>query len=120
MYIPGSASLASLSQQCLGPPRRLSPLRSHSSSPPLQVVTGDLEWQLPDGFRMRYHELADELAVGGVYVRLYLKDPRYPLRCAPPAQALWLAAPLARPVPLAVTALPVLHCSQLSPACSLL
>lgn len=41
---------------------------------------GTLEWQLPDGFRMQYQELAGELMVGGVYVRLYLKDPRYPLR----------------------------------------
>lgn len=45
-----------------------------------QAGGGALEWQLPDGFRMRYRELEGELMVGGVYVRLYLKDPRYPLR----------------------------------------
>lgn len=48
--------------------------------PGLQASSGTLEWQLPDSYQLRYHELADELAVGGVYVRLYLKDPRYPLR----------------------------------------
>jgi DnaJ family protein C protein 13 len=42
--------------------------------------TASLEWQLPEGFRLQYQELAGELAVGGVYVRLFLKDPRYPLR----------------------------------------
>lgn len=47
----------------------------------MQAATGVLEWQLPDSYQLRFHELAEELAVGGVYVHLYLKDPRFPLRC---------------------------------------
>lgn len=45
-----------------------------------QASSGALEWQLPNSFRLQYHELTDELAAGGVYVRLFLKDPRHPLR----------------------------------------
>ena len=35
---------------------------------------------LPRGFHMEYPELAQELYVGGIYIRLYLKDPKFPLR----------------------------------------
>ncbi|KAK8790027.1 hypothetical protein WA158_006807 [Blastocystis sp. Blastoise] len=37
-------------------------------------------FKLPSNYRMHYPELAEELYVGGVYVRLFLKDPKYTLR----------------------------------------
>lgn len=45
--------------------------------------SGSLEMQrydLPPGFRVQYRKLDDELYLGGVYVRLYLKEPTYNLR----------------------------------------
>jgi hypothetical protein len=41
---------------------------------------GSWEWRLPDSFRMEHQGLQDELYVGGVYVRFFLKDPHFPLR----------------------------------------
>jgi hypothetical protein len=37
-------------------------------------------WSLPANFRLPYKALEGELKVGGVYVRLFLKEPTYPLR----------------------------------------
>ena len=37
-------------------------------------------WDLEGGFRVKYAKLADELYIGGVYVRLFLKEPTYNLR----------------------------------------
>ena len=38
------------------------------------------EFKLPYGYRVRYKKLEDELYVGGVYVRLFLKEPTFSLR----------------------------------------
>lgn len=46
----------------------------------LQAASGGLDWAPPETFQLRYAELAGELLVGGVYVRLFLKETRYPLR----------------------------------------
>lgn len=35
---------------------------------------------LPEGFVLKHAAVDRELIVGGVYVRLFMKDPRYPLR----------------------------------------
>jgi DnaJ family protein C protein 13 len=46
-------------------------------------AAGQLEWSLPEGYSLRQEGGAqEELFVGGVYVRLFLKNPQYPLRCA--------------------------------------
>jgi DnaJ family protein C protein 13 len=37
-------------------------------------------YELPAGFRVKYKKLEDELYLGGVYVRLFLKEPTYSLR----------------------------------------
>lgn len=37
-------------------------------------------WTMPATFRIRYKALEGELKVAGVYVRLFLKEPTYPLR----------------------------------------
>lgn len=41
---------------------------------------GAKEWALPEGFRVQFEGLAGELYIGGVYVRLFLKNPSFPLR----------------------------------------
>jgi len=41
---------------------------------------GAREWALPENFQLRFESEAAELFVGGVYVRLFLRDPRFPLR----------------------------------------
>lgn len=38
------------------------------------------KYDLPPGFRVQYRKLEDELYLGGVYVRLYLKEPTFNLR----------------------------------------
>ena len=45
-----------------------------------QDLWDEKEFSLPRGFHMEYPELAQELYVGGIYIRLYLKDPKFPLR----------------------------------------
>jgi DnaJ family protein C protein 13 len=37
-------------------------------------------WRLPDDYVLSYPELDREIKVGGIYLRLYLKDPKYNLR----------------------------------------
>ena len=37
-------------------------------------------WTMPATFRIRYKALEGELKVAGVYVRLFLKEPTFPLR----------------------------------------
>ena len=41
---------------------------------------GQLQWGLPDGYQLQFDTLANELYIGGVYVRLFLKNPKFPLR----------------------------------------
>ena len=41
---------------------------------------GQRDWALPEGFRIQFEGEAAELFVGGVYVRLFLKNPQFPLR----------------------------------------
>ena len=41
---------------------------------------GKLEWSLPEDFQMQFEGLTGELFIGGVYVRLFLKNPSFPLR----------------------------------------
>ena len=41
---------------------------------------GTRDWALPEGFRIQFEGEQAELFVGGVYVRLFLKNPQFPLR----------------------------------------
>lgn len=45
-----------------------------------QQLKGDAEWTPPPGPLVQYSELEGEMYVGGVYVRKFMKDPKYPLR----------------------------------------
>ena len=45
-----------------------------------QKVWDDEEFALPRSFHMQYPELAQELFVGNIYIRLYLKEPKFALR----------------------------------------
>lgn len=45
-----------------------------------QAVWDNQEFTLPRGFHMQYPELAQELFVGNIYIRLYLKEPKFVLR----------------------------------------
>eukprot|EP00898_Chlorokybus_atmophyticus_P007654 jgi/Chlat1/7890/Chrsp66S00581 len=45
-----------------------------------QQMRGQMDWRLPEGWHFTYVDLSNELQVGGVYVRMYLKDPKFPLR----------------------------------------
>lgn len=46
----------------------------------MRQARGRREWALPEDFQLRFESEAAELFVGGVYVRLFLRDPRFPLR----------------------------------------
>ncbi|GIM04041.1 hypothetical protein Vretimale_8678, partial [Volvox reticuliferus] len=41
---------------------------------------GQYDWALPPGAAVQYDKLRGELFVGGAYVRLFLKNPKHPLR----------------------------------------
>ncbi len=41
---------------------------------------GRRDWSLPEGFRIQFEGEQAELFIGGVYVRLFLKNPQFPLR----------------------------------------
>lgn len=43
-------------------------------------MSGSFEWQLAGSYNFEYGRLKGELFVGGVYVRHFLKDPRFALR----------------------------------------
>ena len=45
-----------------------------------QAIWDEKEFALPRGFHMQYPELAQELFVGNIYIRLYLKEPKFVLR----------------------------------------
>jgi DnaJ family protein C protein 13 len=45
-----------------------------------QHAAGKAEWALAPGAAIRYAKLAGEAYVGGVYVRLFMKNPRYAIR----------------------------------------
>jgi DnaJ family protein C protein 13 len=45
-----------------------------------QHAAGKAEWALAPGAAIRYAKLAGEVYVGGVYVRLFMKNPRYAIR----------------------------------------
>ncbi|KJE90900.1 DnaJ domain-containing protein RME-8 [Capsaspora owczarzaki ATCC 30864] len=45
-----------------------------------QLANRDYTWRLPDDFEVVYSELQGELLVGGVYLRLFLKQPSWALR----------------------------------------
>lgn len=46
----------------------------------VQVASGRPEWTMPEGSAIQFEELKDELFLGGVYVRLFLANPQFPLR----------------------------------------
>ena len=41
---------------------------------------GRRDWALPEGFKIQFEGEQAELFIGGVYVRLFLKNPQFPLR----------------------------------------
>ena len=41
---------------------------------------GRRDWSLPEGFRIQFEGEQAELFIGGVYVRLFLKNPQFLLR----------------------------------------
>lgn len=53
---------------------------SVSSVIPLEQAAGQVDWALPEGWRLEHPALAGEELVAGVYVRLFLKNPTFPLR----------------------------------------
>lgn len=54
--------------------------RALRQSPSLLPSSPHLSWGLPDTYRVQYPELQGEILLGGVYVRLFLRDPKFPLR----------------------------------------
>ena len=43
-------------------------------------AAGKREWSPPEGWHVEHEGLAGEMHVGGVYLRLYMRNPQYPLR----------------------------------------
>ena len=48
--------------------------------PCLLQAQGKQNWSLPEGFNIQFEGEQAELFIGGVYVRLFLKTPQFPLR----------------------------------------
>eukprot|EP01138_Halocafeteria_seosinensis_P006645 gb/GECG01006793.1/.p1 GENE.gb/GECG01006793.1/~~gb/GECG01006793.1/.p1 ORF type:complete len:2790 (+),score=366.62 gb/GECG01006793.1/:1-8370(+) len=45
-----------------------------------KVSKDSVGWKLPNDFRVKYSVAEGELRVGGIFVRIFLKEPTYPLR----------------------------------------
>ena len=43
-------------------------------------ASGVRDWSPPEAWRVQHEALEGELHVGGVYLRLFLRNPRFPLR----------------------------------------
>eukprot|EP00210_Caulerpa_lentillifera_P007523 g7188.t1 len=41
---------------------------------------GTVNWSLPNGYTLEHQELSNELYIGGVYIRFFMKDPKTQLR----------------------------------------
>ncbi|KAL2651546.1 hypothetical protein R1flu_019674 [Riccia fluitans] len=86
---PGDAIIAALEQSTETPELVWSPAMAASLAAQLSTMGGDLyreqtkgrvvEWDLPE-HATGQQDMRDEPQVGGVYVRLFLKDPKFPLR----------------------------------------
>jgi len=67
---------AALSELCTG----LNGLRGRAAASGSPGGADGCGWTLPAGFRVRYSTCEGELRCGGVYVRVFLKEPTFPLR----------------------------------------
>ncbi|XP_078182422.1 DNAJ heat shock N-terminal domain-containing protein [Carex rostrata] len=86
---PGEAVVASLEQTTETPELVWTPAMSSSLSAQLSTMAADLyqeqmkgrvvDWDVPEQASGQ-HVMKDEPQVGGIYVRLFLKDPKFPLR----------------------------------------
>ncbi|BBM97673.1 DnaJ homolog subfamily C member 13 [Marchantia polymorpha subsp. ruderalis] len=86
---PGDAVIAALEQSSETPELVWSPAMAASLAAQLSTMAADLyreqtkgrvvEWDLPE-HASGQQDMRDEPQVGGVYVRLFLKDPKFPLR----------------------------------------
>lgn len=43
-------------------------------------ASGRLDWAPPEGFQIQFEGEQAEIFIGGVYVRLFLKNSQFPLR----------------------------------------
>jgi len=86
---PPDLAIAALGQYSETPERVWNSSMSRRTAEELAVLAegirksqarGEKTWTLPDSFVIHHMELQEELFVGGVYVRLFLKDPCFPLR----------------------------------------
>ncbi|KAK9809260.1 hypothetical protein WJX72_012293 [[Myrmecia] bisecta] len=87
---PGEAAVAALGQSSETPERMWTLSMATSAAEELdhlaaaarkaQAASGRRDWALPEGYQMHFEGLQNELFVGGVYVRLFLKNPQFPLR----------------------------------------
>ncbi|KAK9868448.1 hypothetical protein WJX84_004951 [Apatococcus fuscideae] len=87
---PGEAAVAALEQESETPERMWTRSMAFVTAEELaalgsaartqQVASGRPEWALLEGSAIHFDELKDELFLGGVYVRLFLANPQFPLR----------------------------------------
>lgn len=86
---PGEAVVAALDQTTETPELVWTPAMAASLSAQIATMASDLyheqmkgrvvDWDVPEQAPGQ-HEIRDEPQVGGIYVRLFLKDPKFPLR----------------------------------------
>ncbi|XP_008800082.2 dnaJ homolog subfamily C GRV2 [Phoenix dactylifera] len=86
---PGEAVVSSLEQTTETPELVWTPAMAASLSAQLSTMASDLyreqmkgrvvDWDIPEQASGQ-HAMRDEPQVGGIYVRLFLKDPKFPLR----------------------------------------
>ncbi|KAJ7528593.1 hypothetical protein O6H91_15G009400 [Diphasiastrum complanatum] len=86
---PGEAVISALEQTTETPELVWTPAMAASLSAQISTMAADLyreqtkgrvvEWELPE-HASGQQDMRDEPQVGGVYVRLFLKDPKFPLR----------------------------------------
>ena len=86
---PGEVAVALLDEQCETPDRVWTAAMYRETAVEVgrladaartAQVQGSPDQILPEDYAIRHAALERELVVGGVYVRLFMKDPRYPLR----------------------------------------
>ncbi|KAK9807966.1 hypothetical protein WJX73_008492 [Symbiochloris irregularis] len=85
----GEAAVAAVDQPCETPERVWTPHMATTTAEEalhlaaaarISQARGELQWTLPEGHQLQFEALANEMYVGGVYVRLFLKNPTFPLR----------------------------------------
>lgn len=86
---PGEAVVEIFKQECETPERIWTAKMAKVTAEEVHGLTvqcrtsqagGTVNWSLPNGYTLEHDELRNELYIGGVYIRFFMKDPKTQLR----------------------------------------